>query len=259
MGDVVFARPRHAYDSYSDYRRLVELSGYAWCYVDEIDAYDSTKCYIVTPLNGEWEQGWPDAKATLIHWDLEWRLVGAYPVIPGVRRTWTSDAWYAKQVNAEYVPLGSDARLNPEPDVDCPKLFDVAMLAYMGPPRRQQVQYGMQQRGVSFAPNSWGMERHATLQATRLMAHVHQLEGVYTVAAQRFCLAAAYRLPLITETLADPGIFAGKVLTTDAAHYADFVSMWLAGDGNRLRDYGAALHYLLCVAKPFRKCVEAAL
>ena len=91
------------------------------------------------------------------------------------------------------------------------------------------------------------------------MCHVHQLEGVYTVAAQRFALAAAYGLPLVTETLADPGIFAGKVLMTDHQHYPEFVAMWLAGDGNRLRDLGRELHYLLTEQYTFRKCVEAAL
>jgi hypothetical protein len=260
MGEVIFARPRHNYDSYTDLYRLIELAGYPLIFADEIQP-DSDNCYIVTIYNGETQGGWAGAKARIVLYDLEWHMDGL-PAIPGVAEIWSPDKWVADKLGWRYVPLGSDARLNPEPDInysDCPKHYDVALLSYMGPPRRQQVAHGLQQRGVSFAPNGWGLERHAALQASRVMAHIHQLEGVYAVAAQRFCLAAAYHLPLVTETLAGPGIFAGKVLMTDAAHYPEFTAMWLAGDGNRLADLGRELHYLLCVEHTFRKCVEAAL
>jgi hypothetical protein len=257
VSDIIFARPRHNYDSYQDVYALIRLSGYPLVYVDEIDASDPTKTYVLTPLNGEWQHGWPDAKATIIHYDLEWRLDGPYPQIPGVRRTWAADAWYARRVGAEYVPLGShpDLRLSAEP---ADKRYDAALLAYMGPPRRQQVAHDLRQHGITLAPNAWGEERDGILRSTRLVAHVHQHEGVRTVAPGRFALAAAYGLPLVTETLDDPGIFTpGTLLQSDAAHYADFTRMWL-GDEAKLRDFGASLHWLLCREHTFRRCVDQA-
>ena len=261
MGDIIFARPRHNYDSYVDLYSLIQLSGYPLIFADEIEP-ESDNCYIVTIYNGETQAGWDGAKARIVLLDMEWHMDGL-PPIPGVAEIWSPDAYVARKLGWRYVPMGGHRDLNLEPDVDCPKHYDVALLAYMGPPRRQQVQHWLSQRGVSFAPSGWGNERHAALQQTRMMCHVHQLESVYTVAAQRFCLAAAYGMPLVTETLADPGIFEHLVLMSDHAHYADFTAMWLGknepGDDNRLRDFGAALHYLLCIEKTFRKCVEAAL
>jgi len=261
MAEVVFATTRHVYDSYSDWRALVRLSGYDLVFVDEIDAYDPTKCYILTPLNGEWEQGWPDAKATIIHWDLEWRMDGPYPQIPGVARTWTSDRWYATRTSTEYVPLGSHPGLADDSGHDLPKQYDLAMLAYMGPPRRQQVANDCLAKGLTLAPNAWSEARDQTLKQSRAMLHVHQHEGVNTVAPGRVALAAAYRLPYFTETITDPGIFGTTHwLMSDRAHMADFVHMWLRTSGQgHLQDIGHALHRLLCQRYTFRVCVEAAL
>lgn len=262
MPDPIFATTRHAYDSYSDWRELVRLSGFELVYVDEIDAYDPAKTYIITPLNGEWQSGWPDATATLVWWDLEWRLDGPYPQIPGVRRTWTSDKWYAFCVGAEYVPLGSHPGLNLNPEDRDTMLWDGAMLAYMGPPRRQHIAYQLQQRGVRLAPNGWGQERHNILVHSRSMIHVHQLENAPGVAAQRLALAAAYKLPYITEAVADPGIIPSWAwFSAPYEHLAQFAHMWLSDDvdGGRFRDTGETLYHLLCEEHTFKRCVEDAL
>lgn len=256
MPDVIFARPRYEYGSYVDLYRLISLSGYPLVFFDEIDA-QSDNCYILTMINGENMNGWPDARARIILYDLEWRLDGPYPRTPGVRDFWAADKWYAGQINAQYVPLGSHADLPPAPLQDCPKQWDVAMMAYL-PPRREKIVHDCAQLGVSVAPRGWGMERHDILQKTRIMLHVHQHDNAPTTAPQRWALTAAYRLPMISETVADTGIFGHTyALYSDYAHLAEFARLW-RHDG-RLNDYALALHELLCVQHNFRSCVEAAL
>ena len=83
MGQIVFARPRTWYDSYSDLYTLIELSGYPLIYFDEIDPESDNK-YILTLVNGENQDGWQSPRAEIVLWDIEWRLDGDYPRIPGV-------------------------------------------------------------------------------------------------------------------------------------------------------------------------------
>lgn len=256
MSDVIFARPRWNYESYADLYRLIELSGYQMVYFDEMDPA-SDNVYIMTIVNGENNQGWQSPRARIILWDLEWRLDGEYPRIPGVREVWASDRWYAETISAKFVPLGSHVRLPPEPLQDCPKVYDVSLLSYMTY-RRMHIAHLMKEAGLTLAPQGWGMVRHEALQQTRLFVAVHQLDNVSTIAPQRWAIAAAYKLPVICENVQDGGVFTGR--------HARFVDYWsIPGTAKALRDheaareFGEALHDLLCVANNFRTFVEAAL
>ncbi len=257
MSNVVFAHTRYGYDSYSDYRRLVELSGYPTCYVDEIDPYDATKCYICTPLNGEWNQGWPRATARIIHWDLEWRLEGEYPVIPGVEEVWASDRWYANRIGARYVLFGSHQKLALSEFTRFDTIeYDLAPMAYIYGRREHKINE-LRNAGYRIAPNAWGDERDRILRRSLAFLHIHQLPGVYTVAPGRFALAAAYRLPLLAESVTDPADFKDRVIW---ASYDEIVQRAynIASEPNDLT-YGYALHDFLCVDRTFKKEVEAAL
>lgn len=261
MPSVIFAQTRHVYDSYVDLCSLIELSGYGLVYVDEIEADNPDNCYIISPFNGEWEQGWPNAKAKIIHLDLEWRFDGEYPNIPGVAETWASDAWYANKIGARYVPMGSHPGLNLAPDEVCAERYDLAMLAYLGPMRRQDVANELCANGLRLAPNGWKRERHEILKSTRAMLHVHQHDHAFTVAPQRFALAAAYHMPLFTEHINDTGIFGSELLMADKAHLLALVRSWLNGgwaERSRLQDLGESLYGRLCVDNTFKKCIDAA-
>ena len=263
---IIFARTRFNYadpdsgfGSYVDFWKLVELSGFATCYVDEIDPA-SDNVYIFSPSNGETENGWPDARARIIHWNLE---QDAYPPIPGVAETWVSDKRLAERIGAKYVPMGSHEDLAGPTAIPYPqraRSFDVIMLAYRTP-RRMWAQVEMAKQGVLIAPDGWHAARRTALLASSAMLHVHQTEGKCFVAPQRFALAAAYGLPLITETLADPGIFySTTLLSSDLLNLPAFVKMWTqARERQLLEDYGYQLHRLLCHVWPFRRCVEEAL
>lgn len=260
MPDVLFCRTRYHYQSYTDYFRLVELAGYPIIFVDELDP-QSDHTYIISPMNGEWKAGWPGATARIIWWQLEWEGEPD-PLPPGVSEKWTSDRWHAQHIGAKYVPFGSDERLADTPIQRNGQLaYDVAWFAYADPPRRAWFLDRIVERGLTVAPNGWGEDRHRLLQHSKAMVYVHQQEGFKVVAPQRFALAAAYRLPLITETLYDWGIFRhGHLLQSQYDYLPEFVQMWTHRNEARiLEDYGWNLHHLLCCEYPFRKCVEAAL
>jgi hypothetical protein len=258
---VIFARPRHNYDSYQDMYSLIRLSGYPLIYFDELDpASDNT--YILTMVNGENQHGWQDARARIILYDLEWRLNGDYPRIPGVAEVWAADLWYAQQIagrmdgRVRYVTLGSHPGLNMAPDDEADKAQDVIMLAYMTN-RRLGIAAALRARGLSLSDGGWGQERHRNILQTRVMLHVHQHDGISTIAPQRFALAAAYRMPLISETACEPGPVKDAVLWANYDALPEVVAERVRYGS--LADYGEALYQVLCVERPFRKCVEEAL
>lgn len=256
MADTIFAIPRTPYDSYADLYTLIGLSGYPTCYIDEIDA-QSDNTYIVTILNGE-VTGWPDAKARIILWDLEYHLDGI-PDLAGIAEVWASDKWYAGVINARYVPMGSHAGLCPErtPKQDA---YDVAYLAYLVP-RRQRIQHDLTAAGVRVSPSSaWGSARHTLLRNSAAYLHVHQHDNAPTIAPLRLVVAAAYALPFITETVADIGIFRQLILQADYGHIVQAASVWTRQSWEKdLLPHALALHQKLCHDLTFRKSIEAAL
>jgi hypothetical protein len=271
VADIIFAKPRHHYASYVDLYRLIELSGFPCVHFDQIDPY-SDNVYIMTVLNGENNNGWQDPRAEIILYDLEWRLdanngadgVGVH--VPGVKRVWAADKWYAEAIGAEYVPLGSHAGLaDGYAENDNGKVYDAAFMGYLGPYRRNNIVNRIRDNGVVIAEPAWAQERHDKLRASRCMLHVHQHDGIQTVAPQRWALAAAYGLPLISETVLDMGIFTGDyVMYASYDFLPQFVPMRLQRRGNEfdvtsmsiLENYGQALYQLLCVERTFRANVE---
>lgn len=256
MTNLTFVRTRHVYDSYSDLWKLVELSGFDTCYLDEIDASRKSRTYILPTLNGEVGGGWQGAKARLIHLNMEW---DAYPPTPGIRETWHFDKWFAHEIGATYVPLGGHAGLREDTDSASADAYDVAFLGYIIP-RRQQMQHDLRQQGLILSPSSaWGSERHAVLANSRAYGHVHQHEDKPGVPALRLVVAAAYSLPFITEQCADAGMFSDVIMQAPYSHYAGFTRDWLRDEANMLKAKGDALRGLLCEDFTFRKSVEAAL
>ena len=169
MSDPIFVRTRHTYDSYNDLWRLVELSDFPTCYVDEIDAA-SDQTYILPTRNGECGDGWAGARAHIIHWNLEWEM---YPDLPGISEVWHSDQWFGGAHGLRYVPMGSHSGLKLEADYPADVPYHAAFLGYMIP-RRQQVWTWLKERGLRITTNgAWNGERHALLMQSALYLHVH--------------------------------------------------------------------------------------
>lgn len=278
MSDIIFVQTRWdyrhgttGYRSYQDYFRLAELSGYPIIYVDEMDMSDVSKCYIASPRNGEWpENGWPDAKARLLFWNLEQDV---YPPLAGIAETWCSDTALARKGGYRYVPMGSHEGLKLNAHVNANgKPFDVIMLSYMTPRRNAILNGwydqdngdlwvdGLNQLGITQAPQGWDAARHEALMQSSAMLHVHQWDEKAYCAPQRWCLAAAYSLPLITETLEDVGRFVvgQDMLMSDMRNLPAFINMWVKrNDHIILENIGHALHQKLCHEMTFKRCVEA--
>ena len=257
MSEVVFVKPRHIYHSYQDYWRLVELNNYAWCYEDEMNAQDESKVYILTWFGAQGD-GWQGAKAHIIVWNLEWHQPDHD--LPGVKEWWSPDAAFARQNNWRYVPCGSDTRLNPHPNVRRPRGYDVALMMYRDPHRRAHLIWQMQQRGLKIAPDGWDINRHRSLQTSRVQVHIHQHEQIRAVSPLRFAVAAAYQLPIITETLEDSGILSECLLQADYAHLPNAVVDHLGRNRvSMLHACATLLHVQLCHHHTFTKCIQAAL
>lgn len=261
MSDVIFARPRHVYQSYADFWRLVELSGYPIIYMDEMQLDSAETCYIFSTPATHWHDGterhgFPDVKARVIYYNLEWYANVDYRSIPGVE-VWGADKWYAEMIGAKYVPLGSHPDLNPHPEQSFDKQYDIIMLSYLSY-RRGWLVTRFDEQHFKLAPNGWNEERHYALGQSRAMVHVHQNDHAPAIAPQRWAIAAAYHLPVFSETVNDGGMFTpSNTLFCDYQRLPEFIAMWLHEP--RLTDYGHALYQTLCVDHPFRKRIEEAL
>lgn len=277
MPDIIFARPRHTYGSYSDFWKLVELSNYRIIHIDEIDAQSDNVYIFTTPAthwhDGTERRGWPDAKARIIYWNIEFYLDVDYTSIPGVE-VWHADKYFADRTHTRYVPMGSHSGLRPNDDGSTSlttgtayeKKYDAVTL-WADCERRYFARARLTENGITIAPNGWGSARHEILSQSRTMVCVHQqafdntqavATPIATVAPQRWCLAAAYGLPMVTETLFDPGLFTAEFrLMSDLSHLGRFLGTWLLPENARiLADYGHSLHQLLCEHYTFKTSVE---
>lgn len=258
---VYFARTDHIYPPYSDWYRLIELSGFETCNVGDIDV-ESDHTYIVNHFAAVQLPGnHIPATARIILWQFEWVAPDRYDQYPAnIREVWASDKWYADSVNAKYVLMGS------HPDLACggdvkDGYYDIALMMYREPHRRLHIINRLHGLSLSIAPNAWDEARHQYLSQSACMVHIHQHDAYPTIAPLRMALAAAYRLPVITETPKDRGLFGyTHLLNSDYKNLPEFTEMWIHRNGvHAMRDYGYALHGLLCQQQTFRKCVEDAL
>lgn len=271
--DPVFVRTRWEYGSYQDYWRLVDLAGFETCYVDEIDL-EREVFYIVTPINGEFRPHITNKRAELgdhtkackvVWWNLERPDGGRHEgmdvyesaaacytdLFKYTDAIWASDRFLAgvfKDSRSVYVTLGSHEDLvNPIPFTGYQ--WDIAHMSYINY-RRERLLRGLIPHNVRQAPNAWGVERNRILHATRAMLNIHQTESKISEPL-RIALAAAYRMPYLTEFCQDLyPLVEGK--TCVSAHYNDLphkVPAWLRND---LAPLGHKLHELLTKDMTFR-------
>lgn len=259
MSNVIFARPRHEYQSYSDLWKLVTLSDYDLCYIDEIDP-DSDNTYIFSTPDADtgWPHTFPDARARIILWMLEW--YDDYYARPGIAEVWNSSAWFAKRIGAKYVPMGSHPGLCELPHGTLqPNLYDVAHLFYVTN-RRGQILAELARRGLRIAPaDVWGVRRSTVLLQSRLMIHVHQSEHYPALPPLRACIAAAHKKAIYSERgYIDTFYINPCVMRSTAISPAEYARNLEAQIGIE-DDAGELFYEHLCVKNTFRKTVEAAL
>lgn len=253
-GDPIFVFPEKDYPSYTDLRRLVILAGFKTVPITRINAWSRDPYIVVTP------EALPDLRmrARVICWQFEYAGDYARNYDGFEDEVWASDKAWADAHGAKYVMLGSHPDLVGEwlRSKRMDWLYDVTLLGYMTPRREIVKQALADQRWPVDYPGHDGQTRADVLWSTRLMLNVHQHDNAPYIAPQRIALAAAYGLPVLSETLADPG---------DLRHvaFADYAA--LPGATRRFLEtqngqaLGASLHEYLCLERPFRRCVEEAL
>lgn len=270
MSEIIFAVPRFHYASYADLYELIRLSNFETCFIDEIDQ-SSDNHYIVTIYNGEFGD-YSGSRAKIHLLDLEYHMGdNALPTLPNVE-IFACDKWYAEQIGAKYVPMGSHVGLKPaiqESGYWWPAWggFDVAYIGFItGLHRREVIRQQLIDRGVEVSPIvAWGTQRDALLRASKAYLHVHQHAHIPTIAPLRMVVAAAYSLPVISETCADAGIFTKDYLFQDGydtlAKAVDDIRRMNSGSAfeSWRTGLGAALHQLLCEDLTFRRSIESAL
>lgn len=257
---IIFLRTRHEYHSYSDWFKLAELSGYSIRYLDEIETFDAPdNVYIIAPVSGEWRH-WPKGytQGRMILYQLEHNIDGEHFTPEAVSEVWAGDKWQADKCGFRYVPMGSHEGLGRNMADKHEKIYDVSQIAYQTY-RRQNITRQLLEAGLRLSPNEnlWNFSRSLALVQSEIMLHVHQWDNIPAIAPLRWCLAAAHHLPIVSEQVADRGIFGyTHMMQADYEHLPRFVSHVLK-DPRLLADYAAALHTLLCHEWTFKHMVEA--
>lgn len=261
----IFVIPAKTYPSYSDFWELVKLAGQFQ--MIERDILQGAEHTLQSLLNDPRQtliftgpDAIPDcahARARTIFWQLEY--VGDYTEQANYRtvsEVWSSDPTHAKRTGAKYVLLGSHKGLNSQSAKVKPKPeYDVTMLAYMTS-RREAIQQRL--NGYRFPatyPGHTGDDRHKILRRTRLMLHAHQ-HDTPAMTPLRYALAAAYRLPLLSERVPEAGPLQDAIMWADFDDLPPRARLFL--EGKHYWDHDA-LYDLLCREHTFGECVEGAL
>ncbi len=248
LDEPIFIFPVKDYPSYSDIKRLVQLAGFDSA--TKIDAFSRRPLIVVSPESLPALDG---IKARVIAWQLEYAGDYTHNYDGFTGEVWASDKAWAEAHGAKYVLMGSHADLGGTLNID--PAYDVTMLGYMVA-RRQAIK-------EQLASLRWPVDyprpedRDYMLRLTRLMLHVHQHDNAPFVAPQRLALAAAYHMPIVSETT--PGI--GDL--TDYIEQADYdgipALVTTVLKRKTLTASGDKLHQYLCVERTFRTCVMEAL
>lgn len=286
MTDIIFCKPVHHYDSYTDFWSLVELSNFSVIRADQIDL-TLQKVYITTPMNGDYMEymvgdfeRWKVTGeitggeitrqkglglrrlAHIILWNLErpsgsagsigryctdnWKLLHGRLV----DEIWVSDSTLANESMLRYVVLGSDYGLG---ELSEDKKYDFTHQS-VAIPRRGNVykHFGTEQVGQ----NCWPPERNEVLKQSKFALNVHQDTYPYCEPL-RMALFAAYGLPIISETLAHGHIYT-DIGTHNYAGLIDGLKQALMDDYNVWKEKGLKLRDKLCDEFQFGKVVREA-
>jgi len=263
--DVVFARTSHSYDSYGDFWKLVELSGYPVVDVSGIEL-DADVTYVTTPMNAQLpehvkSQAGRTRRCRIVWWNLEGHCAmnnGLSNVVdqawPLVDACWVSDrALASMDPRATFVIVGSHPSLGTASG-GLQKAYDFTHQSYEW--GRRCALYEPLRRVLCEGPNAYGPERDRILRASKIMLNVHQYEHPI-VPPLRFALAAAYALPLVSERTVDPFPYSDETVL-----FYDFYDLVIGAheavtQRTDLNERGARLHDLMCERWTFRRGVEA--
>ena len=289
MAEIIFAKPVHHYDSYTDFWKLVELSGFPIISVSDIDI---TKYQIVitAPMNGDYMEHFV---GNLAHWEETGEITGgqflrqkksglrrlSHLIIWNLERpsssgsvpeyalrskfwldnrfcdeVWVSDFQLADETMLRYVTLGSDYGLG-EPCED--KQYDFTHMSVQIPRR---VHILKEFNSGRIGPNCWPWDnpsRDDVLKQSKFALNIHQDEFSFCEPL-RIALFAAYGLPVITEKLAVGYPYDLDIRQIPYHSLVSDLKARLSDDYGQWRDMGLRLRKRLCEDFQFGKMVRRA-
>jgi hypothetical protein len=267
MPNIIFARPRHHYQGYDDFFRLVDLSGFTFCYLDQVDWYDVSLTVIATPKHPEWDSVIPrDHKCRLIWWTFERGHTDeplmdmSNPFKPDyVDEVWASDSAFAASIGARYVFLGGHRAFGSVNVRD--REYDyITLMAPFG--RRTGLFAALAGRGLRNADlpgGTWGPARHERLMQSKLMISCHQDDLPWSEPI-RFMIAACYGLPILSEYCQSSGGYdQADAIVKGSLDELPLLAVQLLGNDVIRARLAANAYRLVVTEHPFRREVEAAL
>lgn len=270
--EVVFVRTRRHYESYTDFWSLVNLSGFKSCEIEEID-FSKNALYVVTPMNGDVEARLATAPPGQRICRVAWWGLERHDAPPGrssgnfadfvrmdvdrllklVDHIWVSDMFvHTLDPRTTFVLLGSHPGLASGPPSET-ALYDVCHMSYIH--GRRIGAMACIPKSIRVGPNGWGQIRDNVLRSSRAILNIHQTPALVGEPL-RFALAAAYKLPVLTETLADPRpLEEGKhFVSAPLEHIPDMVKRCVSDPA--LPRIGESLFKALASDTDFGRCVR---
>ena len=277
---IKFVRTSHHYDSYVDFFKLAELSGFEIVHLNQVDVSEDI-VYILAPHTGgtnanegEWnphitKQAHKPRMAHLILWCLErpsgteTKTVGTYAANNRALLTarlfdevWVGDPRLADDAHLRFVPLGSHANLGVVNSFG--RRFNFASMSY-DVPRRTALKAKFIQLfpNAGFAPNAWEPQRGSVLNATRFGLNIHQDNFPY-IEPLRIALFAGYGLPIISEAVADTRPFDDLIFWASYDDLPYLMKEMLLNDYEIYRQHALRANNIICNEFNFGKLVRQA-
>jgi len=277
--DPIFVRSAKTYPTYSDFWRLVELSGFKTVGAGEAD-FQKAQVYIWSTLDHEFMEtmdSFPKQarQAKLIFWNLE-RPDGSYRGRMDIRElfwkgtgellSWADAVWVSDKGLATLDDRNVFAVLGGHPGLRQQAPLPAAQaIVHLGQrtPRRQAVLAKLREWGLAIAEPSWGDERERALASSQLLLSVDRVFGIHFSSPLRYVLAAAYGLPIMSEEIENPyPLVAGKTVLMAPYEKLDLATaavLKMEMAAAYLLEVGEACRKLLCEEWTFRKGVMEAL
>lgn len=271
--EPIFVRSTAQYDSYTDFWKLVELSGFASIPAAQVDLekpatliWPAMDMEFIDRLSRQppgvrsarvifWNLERPDEKPGVDSLELFRRGMGE--ILEWADEIWISDIGLATaDRRILYVVLGGHEGLyDGTPQAEA---YDVAHLGILTP-RRTELLEKLRARGLRVSGNAWGIERSRILTSSRLLLNVDRVEGLHLSSLMRWALGAAFGLPIVSEEMqyAYPLVAGESILVAPYAELEALVIQTLARQD--LPAVAGRARQALCHEWTFRKGVEDAL
>lgn len=262
-------RTDREYASYRDFWELVRLSGFRSIFRRDIDPDSNTKYIFTIHSDEDRLRDVPsNRRCELIWWNLERpEPDGSSPDMAAFHRSidyalsycntvWVSDLHYANlHPRLVHVVLGSHKDLCLDGS-HLQSKYDVSLMSYMNGRRNAMSLSAMD--GLTVSPNGWGQDRDKILRSSVVMVNMHQTDSLIG-APLRFALAAAYRMPLVSEHMFNPWpLVDGQHFVSARPEDINGAVRSLLEDYVRRERIGTRLHQLLTEKWTFRVGVEDA-